>query len=169
MAAIPKPGIGPYGPVVVFGTCFAGAVIGGVADHWLTGSGRAFGAFGAAFGMSIGGLVGASLVEFLLPFALALFALNTGSPAATPAVAPAAPPAEEAISLAGRLLQIGVGLVILALGAFALRWGVEPIADAFALSEAVAAVLLGGVALALGGIGVLGSGALARHLDLTVQ
>lgn len=163
MAAIPKPGIGPYGPVVVFGTCFAGAIIGGVADHWLTNSGRSFGAFGAAFGMSIGGLVGASLVEFLLPFALALLALNTGSAAAPVQTG------QEPISLAGRLLQIGVGMAVLALAAVALRWGVEPLADTLALSEVVAAVLLGGVAFVLGGLAVLGSGALARHLDLTVQ
>ncbi len=166
MAAIPKPGIGPYGLVIVLGTCTVGFILGGTLDHWITGSDRNFGAFGAAFGLSIGGLVAASLVEFFLPFLLAALALNTGSPAPTIAASAAG---EERISFAGRIIQTGVALLALLLGAMLIGWGLKPLAGHLAIPHAVAGALLGVMALSLGGLGALGGAALARHLDLTVE
>jgi hypothetical protein len=162
MAAIPKPGIGPYGPALMFITCTAGFFCGGLLDHWLTGSGRAFGAFGAAFGLSVGGLVGASVVEFLLPLGLAALLLEG---AGTPGTAP--PPGAERLDLAGRVVQAVTVLLALGAGVAIFSWGLDPLARAAAVPPLLAAGVLGIVVVLLAGTAFGIGAALARHLDLT--
>ncbi len=164
MAAVPKPGLGPYGPAIMFVTCTVGFLCGGVLDHWITGSGRLFGAFGAALGLSVGGLVGASLVEFILPLGLAALLLEGATPG--PAAAPGQRP--ERLGIAGRLLQGFAVLAALVLGTALFRLGLEPVAEILAMPYLVTGLLLGfgmvGLVVSAASLGA----ALARHLDLTV-
>jgi hypothetical protein len=163
-------GRSPLYPLIIVAGCAAGFVAGGMSAA-LFGGDQGFDAFNAVYGLTIGGLIAGGLLEFGTPLVMAAAAL-----AGLVAPGNGANGAGDAgwldagrLSLVGRMLRGLIVLLGLAAAAVGLWFGTRPAADLLAAPAPVALIALVIAAVpALIGLSMAG-GALARHLDLTVE